>query len=92
LASNFKSSTPKRPPLYKQFLQTLMAGASAYAWVSNGLVGGLSRLVQTGESLVANLGGGLPGLTLPGVPDRKPAAWICKLLHNHAESSGWPMC
>jgi hypothetical protein len=41
-----------------------LLGVSVNVGVSDGLVGGLSRLVQTGESLVANLGAGLPGLTL----------------------------
>jgi hypothetical protein len=44
-----------------------LLGVSVNVGVSEGLVGGLSRLVQTGESLVANLGAGLPGLTLPSL-------------------------
>jgi hypothetical protein len=43
-----------------------LLGISVNVGVSNGLGGGLSGLVQTSESLIANLGTGLPGLTLPG--------------------------
>jgi hypothetical protein len=45
-----------------------LLGVTVDVGVTNGLGGGLLRLVQTGESLVAKLGANLPGLTLPGRP------------------------